>query len=164
MPMTTSPMHITLYPNAFGMGYVISESPKELINYGIARITPLRKDIYVKRLLKYIQHYKPCLIVLRGYTGRETRTSKRVMKVIDAFVKEAEKLELPVHRYTRNDIKEVFKQFGNSTKYGISKTICSWYPELKHRMPNMRKNTQAEHYQMGVFDAFALMLTHHYME
>ena len=162
--MTTSPLTITLYPNAFGMGYVISESPKELINYGIARITPLRKDIYVKRLLKYIKHYRPKLIVLRGYTSCDNRISKRVTKVIDTFIKEAEKLNLPIHKYSRYDIKEVFKQFGNASKYGISKTICSWYPELKHRMPDIRKNSQAEHYQMGVFDAFALMLTHHYME
>ena len=46
--MSVSPMVITLYPNAFGMGYVISETPKELINYGIARVRPLSKNHYVK--------------------------------------------------------------------------------------------------------------------
>jgi hypothetical protein len=146
------------------MGYVISESPKELINYGVARISPLRNDVYVKRLLKYVKHYRPTLIILRGYNGCDNRISKRVVKVIDTFEKEAGGLNLPIHKYSRDDIKEVFKQFGNHTKYGISKTICSWYPELKHRMPDIRKNTKAEHYQMGVFDAFALMLTHHYLE
>jgi len=31
-------------------------------------------------------------------------------------------------------------------------------------MPDLRKNTKGEHYQMGVFDVFALMLTHFYVE
>ena len=34
--MAVNPLTVTLYPNAFGMGYVISESPKDIINYGIA--------------------------------------------------------------------------------------------------------------------------------
>lgn len=162
--MSANPLTVTIYPNAFGMGYVISESPKEIINYGIARVRPLSQDKYVKRLLRFIKHYKPSLIILRGYHDTDGRISKRVIKVIDAFEQEAEKIELPIHKYSREDIKEVFKQFGHQSKYGISKTICSWYPELQERMPDIRKNTKAEHYQMGVFDAFALMLTHHYLD
>tara|TARA_B110000967_G_C18882415_1_gene561872 strand:- start:1866 stop:2060 length:195 start_codon:yes stop_codon:yes gene_type:complete len=32
-------------------------------------------------------------------------------------------------------------------------------PNVQSRIPDIRKNTKAEHYQLGVFDAFALMLT-----
>ncbi|QMU65265.1 MAG: hypothetical protein GKR88_13830 [Flavobacteriaceae bacterium] len=162
--MSTNPITITLYPNAFGMGYLISESPKEIINYGVAKIRPLTKDRYVKRLLHFVKLYRPQLIILRDYTGADNRISKRIVKVIDAFKKEAEKLDLPIHTYSREDIKTVFKQFGGNSKYEISKTISSWYPELQARMPDLRKNSSAEHYQMGVFDAFALMLTHQYLE
>jgi len=162
--MSVSPMVITLYPNAFGMGYVISETPKELINYGIARVRPLSKNHYVKRLLYYIRQYRPTIIILRGYRDEDNRISKRVTNIIQNFENEAEKLNLPIFKYSREDIKEVFKQFGGNSKYAISKTITSWYPELQPRMPDIRKNTKAEHYQMGVFDAFALMLTHYYIE
>lgn len=162
--MHNSPLTVTLYPNAFGMGYVISENPKELINYGIAKIRPLTKDKYVKRLLKFIQRYKPSLILLRGYADTDNRISKRVMNVIDTFEKEAENLNLPVYKYSRDDIKQVFSQFEGNSKYIISKTISSWYPELKRLMPDIRTNTKPEHYRMGIFDAFALMLTHHYLE
>lgn len=162
--MKVSPLMVTLYPNAFGMGYLISETPNELINYGIARVRPLSRDKYVKRLLTFIQHYKPTIILLRGYRNSDNRISKRVIKIIDAFEKEAIKLELPVYKYSREQIKDVFAEFGGNSKYQISKTITSWYPELQYRMPDIRKNTKAEHYQMGIFDAFALMLTHHYLE
>ncbi|WP_046756470.1 hypothetical protein [Kordia jejudonensis] len=162
--MKTNPLVVTLYPNAFGMGYVISETPKELINYGIAKIRPLTKDKYVKRLHKFIKEYRPALILLRDYTDSDNRISKRVMKVIDAFEREAKELELPIFKYSRDDIKEVFSQFDGNNKYVISKTITSWYPELKRYMPDIRKYPNAEHYRMGIFDAFALMLTHHYLE
>ena len=162
--MQNSPLVLTLYPNAFGMGYVISETPKELINYGVARIRPLSSNQYIKRLLYFVRQYKPTIILLRGYTQSDKRISKRVIRVIKTFEDEAEKMNLLVHKYSREDIKGVFEQFGNNSKYGISKTITSWYPELQSRMPDIRKNTQAEHYQMGVFDAFALMLSHYYLK
>ncbi|WP_430411317.1 hypothetical protein [Kordia sp.] len=162
--MANSQLIVTLYPNAFGMGYVICETPKELINYGVARIRPLTKDKYIKRLYSFIKQYRPTLIILRDYDDTDNKISKRIIATIDAFKKEATELDIPVYSYSRSQIKETFKQFGDSSKYGISKTIVSWYPELKHRMPDPRKNTKAEHYQMGVFDAFALMLTHHYLE
>jgi len=146
------------------MGYVISETPKELINYGIARIRPLTKDKYVKRLLRFIQQYQPTLILLRGYSSADKRISKRVVKVIDSFEQEARKMELPIFKYSRNDIKEVFSQFEGNSKYTISKTITSWYPELKRFMPDIRVYPNPEHYRMGIFDAFSLMLTHHYLE
>lgn len=160
----SSPLVVSVYPNAFGMGYVISETPKEPINYGVARIRPLTTSKYIKRLLKFIEHYQPSLILLRGCTDSDNRISKRVTNVIEKFEQEAKKLQLPIHQYSREQIKGVFEQFGGNTKYHISKTICSWYPELKSRMPNIRKSFQAEHYQMGLFDAFALMLTHYYLE
>lgn len=162
--MQNNPLVLTLYPNAFGMGYVISETPKVLINYGMARIRPLSKNRYVKRLLYYVEQYRPTILLLRGYRASDHRISKRVVSVIKKFEAVAKTLDLPIFKYSRTDIKEVFKQFGGNSKYVISKTITSWYPELQPRMPDIRKNTKAEHYQMGVFDAFALMLTHYYVE
>ena len=161
---TKSPVTLTLYPNAFGMGYVISESPKELINYGIAKIRPLSQDRYVKRLLRFVKDYKPDIILLRGYADTDNRISKRVIKVINTFEKEANKLDISVYKYSRDDIKDVFSQFDGNCKYQISKTIASWYPELKRLMPDIRVHPRPEHYRMGIFDAFSLMLAHHYLE
>jgi len=155
---------LTLYPNGVGMGYIISDNPKEIINYGVARILPLSKERYIKRLRKFLEIYEPSIVVIRGYLQSDKRISRRTKKMIEAFKLEAENRGLNVYTYTRDDIKNVFDQFGKNTKYHINKTICKWYPELKHRMPNLRRNTQSEHYQTGLFDAFSLMLTHHYIK
>lgn len=155
---------VALYPSGSGIGYVICENPKELISYGVARIRPLTTSAHLKRLQQFIQEYDPSLILIRGYQERDKRISKRVVKIINAFEEQAKMRKLPVYKYSRDDIKQTFFQFGDNTKYGVSKTISSWYPELQSRMPNPRENQNPEHYQMGVFDAFALMLTHHYLK
>lgn len=161
--MQTPELTLVLYPNYFGMGYVICENPKELLNYGIANIRPLTKDRYIKRLHKFLKQYKPALVVLRGF-GDDQRVSKRTIAVIDSFKVEADKLDIQVYQYSRKQIKQVFAEFGGKSKYGIAKTIGNWYPELQHRMPKFVKNSDLEDYNMGLFDAFSLMLTHHYLE
>jgi len=155
---------LVLYPNYFGMGYLICENPKELLQYGMARITPFFKEKYIKRLHKFLKQYRPALIILRGYEGNDHRISKRTIKVINKFKNEAEAQDIPVYQYTRTQIKEVFTEFGGKSKFAIAKTISTWYPELQLRMPQFKKNSDLEDYNMGLFDAFALMLTHHYLE
>ncbi|WP_299216971.1 hypothetical protein [uncultured Dokdonia sp.] len=162
--MGNSGLIVVLYPNGAGLNYIVCENPKELIRYGIARIRPLSVGAHLKRLQGFIKEYNPSLILLRGYQDTDKRISKRVVRVIDAFEKQAIDQGLSIYKYSREDIKQAFLQFGKNTKYGISKTISEWYPELQSRMPALRKNTTAEHYQMGVFDVFALMLTHYYLE
>ncbi len=161
--MKPNPLTVTLYPNGYGMGYVIAENPKEIINYGVARIRPMISSGYIKRLQSFIETYRPSLIIIRDPDGTG-RMSKRIQSILKNFEKQAQELELPIYKYSREQVKEVFEQFEGSSKYMISKTIAGWYPELKPRMPDLRRNQDSEHYQMGVFDAFALMVTHHYLQ
>jgi hypothetical protein len=72
--------------------------------------------------------------------------------------------QLKLHEYSRNQIKEVFNAFGCETKYEIAMKVLSWYPQLQSRTPEKRMAWMAEPYQMGVFDAFSLMLTHYYLK
>ncbi len=161
--MSSQTLTLTLYPNQYGMGYLISDTPKEIINYGIARIKPLHRDRYLKRMKSFVEHYKPDIVIIKGY-HEDYRITKRIVNVINTFIKQAERLNLEVHHYTRGEVKEVFRQFGeNTTKYGINSSIAEWYPELKPKLPKLRKNQHCENYFMGIFDAFSLMLTHHYL-
>lgn len=162
--MQTPDLTLVLYPNYFGMGYLICENPKELLNYGISKIRPFTKDRYIKRLHKLLKQYKPALVILRGYEEEDVRISKRTIGIINGFKHEAETHDIPVHQYTRKQIKEVFSQFGGKSKFGIVNTICKWYPELVMRKPQFKMNSDLEDYNMGLFDVFALMLTHHYLE
>jgi competence CoiA-like predicted nuclease len=162
--MSNQSLTLTLYPNQHGMGYLISNSPKDIINYGIARIAPLSHDKYIRRMKSFVDRYKPDVIILKGCDG-DYRISKRVQRVVKIFTEKAEQLNLNVYQYRRNDIKQVFEQFGKSTtKFNINSSIAEWYPELKSKLPDIRRNNYNENYFMGIFDAFSLMLTHHYLQ
>ena len=114
---------LVLYPNMKGLGYVLCESPKDLINYGILNVKPLQCE-YTKRLKHFVKRYKPTIIILRGYQKRKNNISHRVKTTIRNFEKIAEQNDIPVIRYSREQIKGVFTAFGKTTKYDISKT-CS---------------------------------------
>lgn len=139
-----------LYPNTAGMGYVLCENPKQIIDYGMARIRPLYTEAYLKRLIQWFEIYKPHLVILRDYADTDT-ISKRIRAVIETFMQKALKHKIKTYHYTRADIKETFESFGKTTKYDISSKICYWYPELERIKPNPRPNTKSEHYRMGVF-------------
>lgn len=159
--MRTTNRIITIYPNYRGMGYVVCENTKEIIKYGIGKFHCLVPVNYAKRMLKMINYYRPDVIVLKDYDKTKKVTSRRVKNVIDCLEKEAYKKNLQVYKYKRSDIAQVFSKFGQSNKYGISRTLASWYPDLERFLAPLRTLTMPEHYYMGVFDAFALMVTHY---
>lgn len=72
---------LVLYPNSAGMGYILCESPKELIDYGMARIRPLYTEAYIKRLLKWFEMYRPHLVIVRDY-DKGDKISNRIKNVI----------------------------------------------------------------------------------
>lgn len=151
---------VAIYPNQHGMGYVICEHPNDILKYGIGKFQQLSPTNYVKRLAKFIKQYRPDVIILKGYDMETNTIGKRVKKVIDSLEIEAIKRELNVFRYRRSDIARVFSAFGETNKYGISRTLAKWYPDLRRFVAPARTFMIPEHYHMGIFDAFALMYTH----
>ncbi len=151
---------VAIYPNYRGMGYVICRTPKDVIDYGIGYLKLLAPNYYLKRLCKFIEIYKPNVIVLKDYGEGLYKVKPRVKKVIETIELEAYKEGLTVHRYSRGEMVRVFSQFGETNKFGISVTLSRWYPNLQHLMSPKRTLTQTEDYYMGIFDAHALMCTH----
>jgi len=158
--VSSDTMILVMYPNHQGMGYVICEQPNEILNYGIGKFRILSPINYVKRLAKFMKEYRPDVIILKGYDKNSNTIGKRVKKVIDSLEIEALKRDLKVFRYQRIDVVKVFSKYGETHKYGISKTLAKWYPELGRFIAPMRTFLTPESYHMGIFDAFALMHTH----
>jgi Holliday junction resolvasome RuvABC endonuclease subunit len=161
--MENNPMILALYPNGYGMGYVLAESPDELIYYGMARIRPMTSRAHIKRFKKLLAEYEPSLVILRGYKKGKRHTSPRVERVISALEKHAFKKGLKVFRYTRENIKQVFVEFKANTKHQIAKALVEFLPELKDRLPKDRKYPEAEPWTMGMFDCISLLLTYYYL-
>jgi len=151
---------LAIYPNFRGMGYVICRTPRDVIDYGVAYLKILAPNFYIKRLCKFIRIYRPRVIILKDYGEGLYQVKPRVKKVIETIEFEAFKEGLEVHRYSRSQMIQVFNQFGDTNKFGISRTLARWYPNLSHLVAPPRTLTTTEDYYMGIFDAHALMCTH----
>lgn len=157
------PLSLSLYPNSYGIGFVISSGPKEIVDYGIKKITPLSSSMFLKQTQLLLQYAQPEIVILRNPTSKRYKWSKQKEQMIDKLKALALSHKLKVFEYDRNQIQAVFSQFGASNKFAIARRLVTWYPFLEAKVPSFRKQYQAEHYQMGLFDAFALMITHNYL-
>lgn len=155
---------LALYPNTYGIGYVICGKSMDIIDFGLKKVRPrtLRKSLATIQWLFNIG--KPDIIVLRDYKNDDFNVSKRTQRVLDEIMKLATSSNLKIYQYSRSQIRDVFGTFQASTKYEIAKKITSWYPQLSSRTPKYRKVFMAENYNMAIFDAFALAITHEYLK
>ncbi len=151
-----------IYPNTKGIGYALLTKPDEIIDAGVNTVSPICNEICMERIERYFTFYEPVLVVTRC-DDPEATTVKRIKALIRRLKKLAEQRGIKIVSYDRQDIRNVFSQFGAKTKYEIAKTIVTWMPKLGSRMPKVRKPWMAEDYNMSMFDALSLIYTHYYV-
>lgn len=154
---------LSLYPNTRGLGYICLETPQKLLDSGVVTVRPIFNGRIMQRVQKFTEYFKPTLVIIRDHNYPTTARNKRTKELIDEIVKYAEEKNIRVYRYSRQQIKDVFQQFGAITKYEIAKKIIEWFPELAIRAPRIRKQWMDEDYNMGIFDALSLSITHQYL-
>jgi hypothetical protein len=72
----------------------------------------------------------------------------------------ARQKHIDVATYSKEEIASVFEGQGARTKYDIARAIAHMFPELARRLPRRRRIWQGEQYQMAIFDAAAIGVTH----
>jgi len=155
---------LALYPNRYGVAYALFRSSSELIEYGTGSVHPVSNKLSIKKVRKYIDYYRPDVIITRNINDLKRRKSQRIDKLINLICTEARKQQLDIYSYTRTQIKETFKQFKATSKYLISQKLISWFRELKDYEFPMRKRWMNENYNAGIFDAISLAITHWYLD
>jgi len=153
---------LALYPNPQGFGYALMENAITVKDCQVVTIRPISNTTLLKRIKEYLEFFKPNLVVLEDYRGKQSRKSKRVQKLIDQISKEAKFKGIDVVRYSRAQIRFTFKQFNARNKHEISEAIVESIDELKQYLRPKRLFYKSEPYTMGIFDAVALGVTHYY--
>lgn len=154
---------LALYPNARGLSYACIMMPTRVIDCGTANPLPFSKGRFLKRVEKFIDFYQPTVVTLRGVEG-DVMPSRKAGQLLSAIAKLAEGRNLPVHSYTRKQVKDVFEIHGARTKHEISQKIIEWLPDLSVFAPTARKLWLPEDHRMGIFDAVSLAIAHDYLE
>lgn len=157
------PVTLALFPNSKGFGFACIEGQKRLLDFGVATVHPLRNSRIIRQVESRLDYYQPTLVVLRDDQSQYSRKSLRIKSLIERIIELAKKIGLPVHQYTREQVRDVFEIWGVRTKHEIAQKLSDWFPELATRTPPPRKPYLPESHHMGVFDAVALAVTHHYL-
>lgn len=154
---------LALYPNTRGFGYALLESPSGARDCGIVTVKPVNNQRCLNRVKQFIDYYEPTLVILRSANGTAAYKGKRTQRLIRDIVAICHYWGVPVKEYSREQVRFIFEQFGATTKYQIAATVVKNLPQLKGKMPPVRKPWMCEDYNMGIFDAIALAITHFYL-
>lgn len=152
-----------IYPNANGFGFVYMEGPRKIVDCGVVRINPISNGKVIARIRQSIDYLRPTIVVVQDPDGKASRTGKRVGQLIEKIEEYANSENLPVVRYSRDQIREIFLQFGAVTKYEIAQVLLTEFKELENRAPKKRSLWEAESRNMAIFDALSLALTWYYI-
>jgi hypothetical protein len=156
-------MIFAIYPNARGLGYACFETPEKLWDCGVTTVRPICNKRILERITKFADFFQPTVILVQDCENSNNHHSKRVLRLMDSIIKYAGEIKVPVYRYSRQQIRDVFEQFDAKSKYEIAQKIIAWFPQLASRAPKIRKPWMDEDYNMGTFDALSLIITHQYL-
>lgn len=152
-----------IYPNANGFGFVYMENARKLLDYGAVRINPISNRKVLEKIKQALNYFRPSIVILLDPEGKSSRTGNRVKELIKKIVIHAGEMNLTVVQYSRDQVKDVFVQFGATTKYGISQVLLKEFTELEAKSPQKRNLWMSEDRNMIIFDALSLAMTWFYI-
>jgi hypothetical protein len=100
--------------------------------------------------------------ILLDPDAKSSRTGYRIRNLISQITDLSKQENLQVDNISRDQIREVFENFGVSTKFEISQWLLTEFKELETRRPRERKLWTSEDRNMAIFDALSLALTWFY--
>ena len=153
-----------VYPNSTGFGYVYMENARKLIDYGSVRINPISNRKLLARIIKDLKYFRPTILILNDPEGISSRTGRRTKNLISKVLEFAKSENLTHVQYSRDQIRDVFKEFNATTKYEISQVLIQEFTELEPKRPKERKLWDSECRHMPIFEALSLAITWYYLK
>lgn len=153
-----------IYPNANGFGFVYMNSPRKLLDYGVVRINPICNFRILEKIKSSISYFKPAILILLDPESKSSRTGNRIKNLIDKISIYAQSENLHISLISRDQIRDVFENFGVNTKFEISQWLLTEFKELETRRPKERKLWTSEDRNMVVFDALSLAMTWYWIQ
>ncbi len=151
---------IAIDPSTKGFGFAVMEGPDRLIDWGVKETNGGNKNgICLQLIAELIDRYKPGALVIED-AERRSRRCKRIRALLEDISKLAAESKIPVRRFARSAVREIFSEFGAWTKHEIATAIAQRLPELGPRLPPFRYPWMSMDYRMAIFNAVALALTY----
>jgi hypothetical protein len=146
---------LTLDVHPLSFGFVVTEGPDRLIDWGVRSFRHGVNAVKVpmsKKLALLLDEYRPDVLVIR-----EPRAG--ISRRMELIVKSAAARRIILRTIAAESIRATFPD-SNLNKHQIATAAAAHYPELSLYLPAKRKPWQSEKYGMSVFEAAALGLTY----
>ncbi len=143
-------------PTTKGFAFVVLEEGV-LIDWGVRHAGSEKNRGSIQKLKVLIADYKPDVLVIEDIHDRSSRRLRRVRLLIGQFARAARRYKVVVRRVTRRAVRQHFG--ANSwqvTKHHIALALADRFPELRGRLPRVRKLWMTEDERMSIFDALAM--------
>jgi len=155
---------LAVYPNAIGFGFaVVTDDVLNPLDCGVISIKPIDNVACISKVQMLIEKFKTSSIIVQSLEGKHSHKTNRVVELIEGIEILSITRGLKLHKYSREQIRFVFEQFEAKSKQEIAQALVEAIPHYAYRLPEPRKPWLPEHYNMGMFDALSLMLTHSYL-
>jgi hypothetical protein len=161
---TDDELYLAIFPAVRGFGFALFHGAWVPIDWGFRHVEGDKNEASLAKVRKLVDDYAPDRLLLEDHAGAGSRRSDRVATLIDRIADLAERKGTPVTRYSRDQIRECFAEFGATTKYEIAEAISRSLPEFPPQLPPQRKIWLPEDYRMSIFDAVSLIFTHFYFQ
>ena len=142
---------LDLHPRSFG--YVVIESPTELLDWGVCRSyrkTKKHPEVLVgKRLRPLLKLWMPDVVIVRIRGRRE----KGLQSLFRQIKKEVDgRAFLPIKAFE--------DPHPGRSKYERAVEIAARFPEIGWKLPRKRKPWDSEHYSMSIFEALGVAVAY----
>jgi Holliday junction resolvasome RuvABC endonuclease subunit len=153
---------LAIDPARRGAGFAVLEWPLTLVDWGVRNARTQKQAKTMGFIGKLIAQYQPTVVVVETCTVKTSRRSRRVKTLIGQIIRMTKKRNITVKSFSRTEVGQAFQAFGETTKYGIAKSIISQLPELTPSMPRFRKPWMSDDHRMPIFTATSLGLIYLY--
>lgn len=150
---------LALEPSARGLGFVVFDSTKEIIDWGVCEIRYAKNLRCRNRARLLVRGYAPAHVVLEDGDAKSSLRSERVRALLRDIAEDARAEGVGVTMLSRRDVLKRFCLYGVGSNDGLAEAVCELCPELSVRLPKRRRLWDTEHYSMSLFKAAALAIT-----
>jgi hypothetical protein len=157
-------LFLAVFPSVRGFGFALFHGAWIPIDWGFRHVEGDKNETSRAKVAKLIDENAPDTLLLEDHAGEGSRRSDRVAALIDDIAELGSQKGISVARYSRDQIRECFAEFGATTKYEIAEAISRSLPEFPPQLPPQRKIWLPEDYRMSIFDAVSLIFTHFYFQ
>lgn len=152
---------LALAPTSRGFGFVAFEHPEIIMDWGVKEVRKNKERDSLLKARVLMHMLQPSVLVIENVHRVDSRRSERVKTLIEKLADVATEKGIKVMRYSRKQVLTEFGKTGAHNKDKIAAAVAQLVPELAHRLPPPRRIWESEHYNMGIFEAAALALTHY---